>query len=149
WSSERSDVRAEIGDITRIWRNLISNAIKYTQASGAVRIYGGTVRLDTRGKVAGSTLATDLLILPSAIPKGLWVVGIVQDSGKGIREADQASIFARFYRGEAARTSIPGTGLGLSLVKELLTDYGGFVAFTSRPGEGSTFNFWLRAIEQD
>ncbi|HVO42421.1 MAG TPA: ATP-binding protein, partial [Aggregatilineales bacterium] len=77
---------------------------------------------------------------------GKWVVGVVRDTGKGISDKDQAQIFTRFYRGEAAATSIPGSGLGLSLVKELLDDYGGQIALFSRLEQGSTFVFWLPAL---
>ncbi len=70
---------------------------------------------------------------------------MVSDTGKGISEQDQAHIFTRFYRGDAALTNIPGTGLGLSLVKELLEDYQGHITFRSQLGKGSTFIFWLPA----
>jgi signal transduction histidine kinase len=75
------------------------------------------------------------------------MVGVVEDTGKGISPHDQAHIFVRFFRGEAALTSIPGTGLGLSLVKELIDDYGGYIALASTLGKGSTFTFWMPAIK--
>ncbi len=46
-------------------------------------------------------------------------------------------------------TTIPGTGLGLSLVKELVEDCGGRVVMHSRVGEGSTFAFWLPTLNTE
>jgi len=64
----------------------------------------------------------------------------VQDSGVGISAADQKHIFDKFYRvssGNLAKTR--GTGLGLSLVKQLMEAQGGNVTVASEPGKGSTF----------
>src|SRR5262249_22959343 len=141
----------DITDITRIWRNLISNAIKYTSAPGRVKVYTSVTRIVVNANkldVISSTLPETDLIVPEHIEAGAWIVGVVADTGKGISAHDQAHIFTRFFRGEAAWTSIPGTGLGLSLVKELLADYGGYVALRSTPGIGSTFAFWLPASKR-
>src|SRR5258708_381828 len=144
-TAAKSVIRADTTDMTRIWRNLISNAIKYTTEPGSVTVYTGRVVLDAARNVVRSTLPQMTLPIPENVEAGEWLVGVVSDSGKGISEYDQAHIFTRFFRGEAALTSIPGTGLGLSLVKELLDDYGGTIALHSLPGEGSTFAFWLAA----
>ncbi len=145
WSVPKCVIQADVTDISRIWRNLISNAVKYTSAPGKVDIYVGNVCIGEDRNVMVSTIPVDQLVIPPRPEAGEWAVGIVQDSGKGISEYDQAHIFTRFFRGEAALTSIPGTGLGLSLVKELLDDYGGFVGLRSIPGEGSSFVFWMPA----
>jgi two-component system sensor histidine kinase SenX3 len=62
----------------------------------------------------------------------------------GISEQDQRRIFEKFYRvdGRLSR-KIKGVGLGLSLVKHIVTAHGGIVECTSRPGEGSTFAIHL------
>ena len=72
----------------------------------------------------------------------------VRDKGAGIREDDKPHIFEKFYRGggEQAR-QVKGAGLGLSLVKHIVTAHGGDVVFESRAGEGSTFTIrvWTRS----
>jgi signal transduction histidine kinase len=99
-------------------------------------------------RLISTTLPPEFLENLPGVTAGNWIVGIVRDSGTGISEKDQAHIFTRFYRGSAALTNIPGSGLGLSLVKELLDDYGGHIALHSQLGEGSTFAFWLPAINE-
>jgi PAS domain S-box-containing protein len=156
WTVEKCIVHADASDIARIWRNLIDNAIKYTNAPGWVRVFAGSAHVDAEGRVqghaddrAGLTIPPDCLVVPPGIHPGNWVVGVVQDTGKGISDDDQAQIFSRFFRGEAAMTNIPGTGLGLSLVKELVEDCGGRVALRSQLGHGSTFTFWLPAVSNE
>jgi signal transduction histidine kinase len=70
-------------------------------------------------------------------------VGVVSDNGPGMSEQDQAQLFTRFFRGWAAATTIPGSGLGLSLVKEILETYGGDIAVHSALNQGTTFCFWI------
>jgi len=60
---------------------------------------------------------------------------VVSDDGAGVREADLARLFERFYRADQARSS-RGTGLGLAIVKHIVTSAGGTVEATSAPGEG-------------
>ncbi|MEW5813843.1 MAG: HAMP domain-containing sensor histidine kinase, partial [Spirochaetota bacterium] len=64
----------------------------------------------------------------------------VQDKGMGLSRKDLPHIFEPFYRGEyALEEQVPGTGLGLSLVKRIIEAHGGKVAVESSPGKGSTF----------
>ena len=98
--------------------NLVDNAVKYTPEGGAIEVRLGLVgnRFDFS----------------------------VADNGYGISAERQERIFERFYRArEPATDHIPGTGLGLSLVKAVVERHGGEVWFKSRLGEGSTFGFWL------
>jgi signal transduction histidine kinase len=68
----------------------------------------------------------------------------VKDSGPGIPEAELAHIFELYYRTEgAARKSVPGSGLGLFIVKSLVDAHGGKVEVTSEPGKGTAFNIRL------
>jgi signal transduction histidine kinase len=64
----------------------------------------------------------------------------VQDFGIGIRKEDLERVFERFFRGgdELTRT-IKGSGLGLTLVKEIIEAHNGTVHAESEPGRGSTF----------
>ena len=63
----------------------------------------------------------------------------VADDGPGIPLEEQEKIFDRFYRGDAART-VPGTGLGLSMVRQIAELHGAAVSLESRPGAGSVFS---------
>ena len=70
---------------------------------------------------------------------------IVEDTGEGIPEADQAFVFERFWRGDRARTrsSLTGSGLGLPISKQIVEAHGGRIAFTSKPGQGTRFFIYL------
>jgi signal transduction histidine kinase len=71
----------------------------------------------------------------------------VQDNGYGISEEKQARLFERFYRAQEPGTDhIPGTGLGLSLVKTVIERHGGEVWVRSKLGVGSTFGCWLPRV---
>jgi PAS domain S-box-containing protein len=115
-------VYVDAGMWEKIVFNLLSNAIKYTPA-GAVRVVL---------KPAGSGVRLE-----------------VQDTGVGMSPEDHARVFDRFYRAErTGGRSVEGTGIGLSLVAELVRLHGGTVQVESRPGGGSTFGVdlpWGRA----
>ena len=94
--------------------NLLDNAVKFTPAGGSV-----SVTLSKEPETGLARLA-------------------VSDTGIGISEADQPNLFKRFWRSDASR-SLPGNGLGLAVVKAIVTSYGGSVTCTSHPGVGTTF----------
>ena len=60
----------------------------------------------------------------------------VDDEGPGIAEADRARVFDRFWRAEESR-SMPGSGLGLSIVRQVAERHAGTVAAASAPGGGA------------
>ncbi|MFD0773784.1 ATP-binding protein [Streptomonospora algeriensis] len=66
----------------------------------------------------------------------------VRDRGPGIDEQELEHIFERFYRSTSAR-SMPGSGLGLSMVHDIVTAHGGNVLAANRPGGGTVVGFWL------
>src|SRR5205823_3965105 len=69
---------------------------------------------------------------------------LVADGGIGIPEAEQARLFERFYRvSNANRLHVGGMGIGLYVVKEIVTLHGGDVSVTSKENEGSTFTVCL------
>lgn len=107
----------------KIVLNLISNAFKYTE----------------RGKIAVSLAGLgDKLILR------------VEDSGVGISKEDQQNIFRRFYRVHNVHgRSQEGTGIGLSMVKELIQLLGGDIAVDSEVGRGSTFSVTIPMVKSD
>ena len=104
--------------IVQVLQNLLNNAEKYTPPGGSVMV---TV---TDG------------------PQ--WAQVDVTDTGVGIPEEEQSRVFSRFYRGSAAaKSGIPGTGLGLPIAKSLVELHGGKLWLKSAPGQGSTFSFQL------
>lgn len=69
----------------------------------------------------------------------------IEDDGRGIAARDIGNIFERFYRTDASRNSLQGgSGIGLSIVKKIIEDHGGYVWATSREGEGTCMHFVLR-----
>ena len=94
--------------------NLLDNAVKFTPAGGTV-----SVTLTKEPETGLARLA-------------------VSDTGIGISKEDQQNLFKRFWRSDASR-SLPGNGLGLAVVKAIVTSYGGSVTCTSRPRVGTTF----------
>ena len=74
----------------------------------------------------------------------------IEDNGKGISAKDIGNIFERFYRTDASRNSSKGgSGIGLSIVKKIVEDHGGYIWATSKEGEGTCMHFVLRKyIEQ-
>ena len=116
------------GDPTRLSQmilNLLSNAVKFT-ATGWVRLKGELLD-DRDGRVL--------------------VRFDVQDTGPGIPRERQAQLFSAFEQGDNTTTRrFGGTGLGLSLTRNLAVAMGGSVGVASTPGEGSTFWFtaWLK-----
>jgi signal transduction histidine kinase len=98
--------------------NLVSNAIKFTDAGGEI-----SVRL-RRGD-AGAVLE-------------------VSDTGVGIPAEDQPRVFERFYRTDVARAAaIQGSGLGLAIVKMIADAHGARIELESEDGMGSTFRVIL------
>ncbi|MEZ2348293.1 sensor histidine kinase [Terriglobus sp. RCC_193] len=70
----------------------------------------------------------------------------ISDHGPGIEAADREHLFEPFYRGQsAAETNIPGSGIGLSLVRSAAEAHGGSVTVASTPGQGSTFTLRIPA----
>lgn len=69
----------------------------------------------------------------------------IEDNGKGIAAKDLPNIFERFYRTDASRNSAQGgSGIGLSIVKKIVEDHGGYIWATSKEGEGTCIHFVIR-----
>ena len=97
--------------------NLVSNAIKYTQAGGQVEVSAG---------VDGEEL---------------WVS--VADTGSGVTVEEQEKVFEPFYRGNQGRRFKQGMGLGLSIARDLVEAHGGWITLDSQVGKGSRFTIHL------
>ncbi len=73
----------------------------------------------------------------------------IEDNGKGISHKDLPKIFERFYRTDASRNSSQGgSGIGLSIVKKIIEDHGGYIWATSREGEGTCIHFVIRKYRE-
>jgi len=120
--------------IGKIVNNLLSNAFKYTDKGGRI-IVTLAITEDDENK------ETD------APHEGRRYITIsVADSGKGIPEKDVDKIFIRFFQ-SGEKTDLPGTGIGLALVKELVRLHKGEVFVSSKPGKGSLFTVKLPFID--
>ena len=119
-------VRGDSALITTAVRNLLDNAIRYSEPRTRVSV---GVSLD---------------------PEHSDIVRIaVVDQGIGIPKEEQERVFERFYRVDKARSrATGGTGLGLSIVKHVAADHGGTVELWSAPGRGSTFTLVLPRLPE-
>ena len=73
----------------------------------------------------------------------------LEDNGKGIAAKDLPKIFERFYRTDASRNSAQGgSGIGLSIVKKIIEDHGGYIWATSKEGEGTCMHFVIRKYQE-
>jgi signal transduction histidine kinase len=117
-------VRADAQKLAQAVRNILSNAYKYSPDGGPVTI---ALRRDGAGAPARAGLQ-------------------VADSGIGMTPEQVARVCERFYRADASG-NIPGTGLGMSIVKEIVALHGGGLDIASTAGVGSTVSLWLPIAE--
>ena len=73
----------------------------------------------------------------------------IEDNGKGIAAKDLSNIFERFFRTDTSRNSAQGgSGIGLSIVKKIVEDHGGYIWATSKEGEGTCMHFVIRKYQE-
>jgi len=109
--------------LMQVMSNLISNAIKFSDKGAPV-----LVSLETQGDHARIS---------------------VKDTGAGIPEAAQATIFDKFTQADSSdQRQKGGTGLGLNIVRQMVKAHGGKIDFVSQEGKGTTFFFELELLEQ-
>jgi len=109
-------VRADFTRLKQVLLNLLSNACKYNRPGGSVTIECVTAK-DNRVRIN------------------------VRDTGAGISDKLQKSLFQPFSRLGAELTDVEGTGIGLVIARQLVELMGGQIGVDSRVGEGSTF--WI------
>ncbi|MBO5030802.1 MAG: HAMP domain-containing histidine kinase [Lachnospiraceae bacterium] len=113
-------VVADPEQLKKVINNIISNSVKYMGHDNGV--------IDIRILDEGESVKIEL-----------------EDDGKGIASKDIGNIFERFYRTDSSRNSLQGgSGIGLSIVKKIIEDHGGYVWATSKEGEGTCMHFVLR-----
>ncbi len=122
WESKNIEIDTEIEEDVMIkadpellgivWNNLISNALKFTEADGWVKV--------------------------SLTTQGGYAVVSVSDTGCGMTREVGEHIFDKFYQGDTSHAT-EGNGLGLALVKRVIDIVGGDIAVVSEAGAGSTF----------
>ncbi len=138
WSTERSvtvrkelpeslpELRGDPSALGSVMQNLVSNAIKYSREGGIVTIQ----------------------VRESNTESGPAIQVAIHDQGEGIPNKEIPHLFDPFFRGERARqTQTQGSGLGLSLVKQVVEAHGGEIDVSSTPGSGSTFVVELPVID--
>jgi OmpR-family two-component system manganese-sensing sensor histidine kinase len=122
-------VQGDRDQLTRLFTNLISNALRYTPPGGAV-----TVDVQGQPKASGHMVAVRII-----------------DTGIGIPAEALPHVFERFYRVDPSRTraSLPdsqssaGSGLGLAIAKVIVNHHHGYIEVVSKPDVGSTFTVYL------
>lgn len=120
-------VMAEASSVESAVKNLFANAIKYAGANRWIRVTAARVPNGSRSEVVIS----------------------VEDHGPGIDPADLPHIFEPFYRGRRVLAStVPGAGLGLSIVKRHIEAQGGRVSVESSKEKGSRFTLHLPALQE-
>jgi signal transduction histidine kinase len=72
----------------------------------------------------------------------------VRDHGRGITEVEQRHVFDKFYRGPYSESAIQGTGMGLSIAREIVEAHNGSIRVESELGKGSRFTISLRAAPE-
>lgn len=107
----------DVGLMSRLVQNLVENACKYTPEGGSVRV---------SLKASGGTLTLT-----------------VADTGIGIAKGDLNHIWERFWQADSSRGVDRGSGLGLSMVRQIAEAHGGKMSVESEPGRGSAFTFTM------
>ncbi|MCM1049592.1 MAG: HAMP domain-containing histidine kinase [Clostridiales bacterium] len=118
--SPDTQIIADPEQLKRVINNIINNSVKYL------------------GKEKG---VIDIRILDEVDSIRVEI----EDNGKGISAKDLPNIFERFYRTDASRNSTQGgSGIGLSIVKKIIEDHGGYIWATSKEMEGTCMHFVIR-----
>jgi len=123
-------VRGHRRRLTELFTNLVDNAIRYMPA-----------RVDPWVEI-GYT---------ETLPEGIPAAGAfyVRDNGAGLSPEEQERVFRMFYRTRSGSGQAPGSGMGLPIVKRIVTAHGGRIWLRSAPDLGATFYFELPLVQAD
>ncbi|MFD5015812.1 HAMP domain-containing protein [Streptomyces chartreusis] len=129
------DLLTDGSRLRQVLRNLLSNALKFTEEGG--------VELRIEPAADGET--------PMSVHRGSPIVAFhVKDTGIGIPEQQLETIFGAFQQADGTTSrKYGGTGLGLSITREIARLLGGAVTVRSTPGQGSTFTLFLPVARAD
>tara|TARA_B100000959_G_C14971149_1_gene619765 strand:+ start:973 stop:2730 length:1758 start_codon:yes stop_codon:yes gene_type:complete len=116
----------------QVFSNLLSNAVKFTPPKGSINV--------------NASLTTLINEKGTAVPH---VKVSISDTGIGIPQESLDKIFEKFIQLNRRSTkSIQGTGLGLTISKDIIEQHGGRIRVESKEGKGSTFSFTLKVSEK-
>lgn len=118
-----TQIIADPEQLKRVINNIISNSVKYINKEKGV--------IDIRILDELDSIRVE-----------------IEDNGMGIAAKDLPNIFERFYRTDASRNSSKGgSGIGLSIVKKIIEDHGGYIWATSKENEGTCMHFVIRKYQ--
>jgi signal transduction histidine kinase len=142
--------------IEHVLSNLISNAIKYTNKNGDVKVitflHEGGADIQEEAEKVGYTSSNhfpEKVVQVLLHEKESFLVVMVSDTGIGIKQDDIRSIFSKFKQlntKDAVSKKTRGTGLGLVIAKGVVNEHKGEIGVLSKEGEGSTFFFTLPLV---
>jgi two-component system phosphate regulon sensor histidine kinase PhoR len=137
-------VAGDRDQIIQVAQNLVDNALKYSQAGGAVQI---SVDVGVTAEIAAVGLRGDwarMSLLTPDQPGGSYAVLRVTDEGPGMAREHLPRLTERFYRVEGQKSGErAGTGLGLAIVKHIANRHRGGLAVESAVGQGTTFTAYF------
>lgn len=132
--------------LQHVLNNLISNAIKYTNKEGEVKVVTFLHKegedLKSEAIAAGFSSTNDI---PDKLGEGSFMTVLVSDNGIGIDEDNIKNVFSKFKQLDT-KNKVPkkkGTGLGLVIAKSITEEHGGQIGLSSKIGIGSTFYFTI------
>jgi len=149
------EITAHRDELIQVVENLVSNAVKYSEAGGEVTLSYGAAPSLAEARAAASqswNLSQRMTLLQalartSAPERAVWLR--VEDQGPGIEREHLPRLGERFYRADQSRGGkITGTGLGLAIVKHIMAHHRGGLAVETLLGQGSAFGVWLPAARE-
>lgn len=118
-----AEIYADRKELERVFQNLVSNAVKYTEEGGKISVSFGH--------------------------NGKFFVVKVKDNGKGIEKKNQPYIFDKFFMEESSRTDSKNSGLGLYVAQQIARRHGGEIKVRSKKGKGSTFTVTIPELPDE